>query len=361
VSSASREKGSSRSFRDAVELVALVVAPATLLGALLYYFGWSRSNAQAEYFGINADILGRSSHEYVLRSIDSIFWPLVLLLLAVLLAIAFHAVTKQLVHAKRRGVVLLLAASAVLGGAALIVLGVLGVVWRPRVGESAVFTPVAFALGIPLFGYGGFLLSVALAKHRDAPPGLPHAAVWLFAGFSAIFVFWAIGNFAHLRGQQLAARAAVDLHALPSVVVFSANRLYLDGLGVEEAQLPGSDGAFRFKYTGLRFLSRGGAKTFLLPEGWCRTDVNADCERKGVVFVLQDTDELRLDFSPGPGPHSRMPAVPPSAARAVQPCAAAGRHDPPVLGEQALPEARGVEPRSPHRHGDPPRLGERHA
>ena len=58
--------------------------------ALLYYFGWRRSEAQAHAFGADASVFGMSSEDYVLRSIDVVLIPLLLLLLAGLGAAWLH-------------------------------------------------------------------------------------------------------------------------------------------------------------------------------------------------------------------------------------------------------------------------------
>jgi hypothetical protein len=294
-----QEKGTPAA-REAIELLSLVVAPATLLTALLFYFGWARSRAQAAYFGIDADVLGRSSQEYVLRSISSIFWPLTLLLAGILLALATHEGAKRLAAARRVRLLVLLAVCAVVSGAALIVLGILRVVWHPRSGGGAVLTPIFFAIGIPLAAYALLIaLSVASNRHAKLTP-LPRAPLWLIGGLFSLFVFWTIGNYATFRGKILAERTAAHLKRLPSVTVYSPRRLYLDGLGVEEKALSDADGAYRFSYSGLRLLARSGTRTFLLPEGWCRKDVDETCRKNGVTFVLQDDSALRLDFAPGP-------------------------------------------------------------
>ena len=293
-----RQAEGSSGVREAIELLSLVVAPATLLTALLFYFGWTRSRAQAAYFGIDADVLGRSSHEYVLRSVGSIFWPFTLLLAGILLALATHEGAKRLAAAGRVRLLLLLAVCAVVSGTALILMGILRVVWHPRSGSGAVLTPVLFAVGIPLAAYALLVaLSIASNRHAKLTP-LPRAPLWLIGGLFSLFVFWTIGNYANYRGKILAARTAAHLNRLPSVIVYSPHRLYLDGVGVEEKALGDADGAYRFRYSGLRLLARAGTRSFLLPKGWCRTDVDETCRQNGVTFVLQDNSALRLDFAP---------------------------------------------------------------
>ena len=65
--------------RFVVELVGAVAAPTTLLGGLAVYFGVVYMPAQAFYFGIDGSTLGLSAQDYVLRSVDALFVPLVVL------------------------------------------------------------------------------------------------------------------------------------------------------------------------------------------------------------------------------------------------------------------------------------------
>src|SRR5439155_16037893 len=44
--------------RTALETTGLVVAPVTLLTALLVYFGWASSNALWMYFGVDQSVIG---------------------------------------------------------------------------------------------------------------------------------------------------------------------------------------------------------------------------------------------------------------------------------------------------------------
>lgn len=287
-----------RGAREAVELIALVVAPATLLGALLFYFGWARSRAQARYFGIDVDLLGRSTQEYALRSIGAIFWPCALLLSALLMVVLVHAAVKKLAATQQARLLLFLAAGAFVAGTTLVGFAAVGV-WRPRADGGAVHTPTAFAVGIPVAAYALWVaLSVASNTARRCLTPMPRAPLALVAGLVGVFVFWAMGAHADLRGQRLARRTAANLDALPSVIVYSPQRLHLDGLGVEETVLTAPDSAYRYRYAGLRLLARAGARSFLLPSRWCRTDRDANCAQQGVTFVLQDNDALRLDFAP---------------------------------------------------------------
>ena len=59
--------------------------------ALLFYFGWRRSEAQAEALGFDVSVLGVSPQDFMLRSIPVLFFPVALVLVASLGAVLVHA------------------------------------------------------------------------------------------------------------------------------------------------------------------------------------------------------------------------------------------------------------------------------
>src|SRR4051794_15376880 len=72
-----------------VSSAASVVAPLSVLTAVLFYFGYASSRAQFEYFGVDVDTIGLSTQDYVMRSPQALLTPLlVLVLIGVAVAIA---------------------------------------------------------------------------------------------------------------------------------------------------------------------------------------------------------------------------------------------------------------------------------
>jgi hypothetical protein len=55
------------------ETASKILAPATVLTALLVYIGWSRTNAYFGYFGVNSAVLSLSVQDYMLQSAGSSF------------------------------------------------------------------------------------------------------------------------------------------------------------------------------------------------------------------------------------------------------------------------------------------------
>src|SRR4051812_44492394 len=79
--------GAEASLLKTIELIASIVAPVTVLSALLYYFGWVRTNAVFRYFGADPAILGFGVPEYVARSAGTAFAPVVIVLLVAALVL----------------------------------------------------------------------------------------------------------------------------------------------------------------------------------------------------------------------------------------------------------------------------------
>ncbi len=65
-----------------VSIGATIVAPVTVLGALLFYFGYVTSASEYSYFGIDVDTIGLSTQDYIMRSPQTLLVPLLVLPLA---------------------------------------------------------------------------------------------------------------------------------------------------------------------------------------------------------------------------------------------------------------------------------------
>ena len=70
---------------DLMKFITSIGSPIALATALLFYFGWVRSEEQARAFGADASVFAMSTQDYVLRSVNVLFFPLILMFLIVLL------------------------------------------------------------------------------------------------------------------------------------------------------------------------------------------------------------------------------------------------------------------------------------
>jgi hypothetical protein len=263
-----------------------LLANVTALTALLVYFGWRRAETQAHRMGFDESLLGMSTQDYVLRSIG----PVLPILLAIaVLGMGWLWVDRVVGRSiQRRGrlarwwpwLAVLLA----------LALPMAVVASQPSWVETAyVVGPLAIGAGVLLLAYSAVLRS-RLAGNEVGPSGLATIFVVLAAG---VCLFWAASNRAEVLGNQLADNFAYQLPDTVRVTVYSTNRLYLhtDAPGAVEEALSEPDGAYRYRYRGLRLLDHIGDRYFLVSDGWT--------QQRGVVIALADADTLRFEFARG--------------------------------------------------------------
>ena len=280
-----------------VRLVTSIVAPTTVLTALLFYYGYVATAAQYRYFGVTLGSLNFSYQDFLMASVAAVYVPLgVLLVLAVLLLWGHAAMAPRLAAAAgphRR----LIALTLLLLGLLLFGRGVLGVV-LPDVARSEpiALTPTCLGLGIGCVAYGRRVL-VGPGQGTQGP-GVPGSSrpPWtettssaVVIGFVVVALFWAANSFAAAYGTGRGEVIAQRLDQRPAVVLDTTDRLHLAYTGVEEQQLPTSgDEGYRFRYRGLRLLVESGGRLFLLPESWTPST--------GAAVVVPVGDEARVQF-----------------------------------------------------------------
>jgi hypothetical protein len=296
VTSATPPSTPTATFDRVIQVVGAIVAPVTIITALLFYFGWIRTNALFQYFGVEASVLGFTNQDYVLRSVEGLYVPLGVILLAGIVALFGHrSVTRLLTERDRLDGLRTIGRVLSLVGLALFVVGCLGVI-APRVfGKYNVAAPLCLGFGAVAGAYGGWLSE----RLREIRTGTRVQSRWsgtvtvvLVVLLVILSVFWAATEYAAAVGRGAAERFARELGNRPGVVVYSVERLFVQGPGVVEVALPtGPDDAYRYRYQGLRLLTESGDHFFLLPEGW----------KPGLAYtiVLEHNDKIRVEFGRG--------------------------------------------------------------
>lgn len=279
-------------FRSVFQLVGSIVAPTTLLTALLFYFGQAHAYWFFYHFGIDISLLGLTTQDYVMRSVDALFVPLSFsLCLGLLLLLARSILTIRMFSGPAAGRRLRISAIATaIAGLVLFLIGMAGFLLKSLRGT--------FLLAYPLsLGGGALLLLLALRLHgrsRNSSGGprdvrslsfLEAAAAFLLV---AVSLFWAATNYAAEVGESRAQQYELEYTSYPDAVLYSKDRLHLDAPGVEETPCSDQGGGYRFRYRGLRLILRSAGQYFLLPEGWSRRD--------GVAMVVPEGDSVRLQF-----------------------------------------------------------------
>lgn len=286
---AEAEASGTQRFERWLSLGGSIIAPATLLSALLFYFGYVSSRAQYDYFGVDVDTIGLSTQDYVMRSPGPLLVPLLVLTLLGAALLALHARARRRAAADpafefvARRMIVLGGAGLGAGVILLFAYGALG-----RWPYYPLVTPLVLAVGGALAAYG---LATRRRMHRPATatlagPGVV-ALLWLAVAAS---LFWATATVAQWSGRGLAHEQARDLRRLPSAIVDSRQRLFLPAsAGVIERDLTGTaEGQpFRYRYVGLRLLIQGGDRMFLVPSSWQPTNT---------TLVLPLDGEVRVQF-----------------------------------------------------------------
>lgn len=251
-----------------------VGSPIALGTALLLYFGWVRSQAQAVAFGADVSVFEMSPQDLVLRSVDILFFPIVLVLLVGLMLLRLDPWMRS------RGETV----GAILRWAwVLVPIGLVLVLVARPIGN--VLLPLLVMLAIGGVAYAG-LLRRRSRGDRSRGSGV---GIVLVGALLTATLFWQTERLAQLGGDALADDLKQHVaDRLPPVTLLSAERMQIDAFGVDEAALEGSDSAYRYRYVGLYLLQRSGDKYFLLTDGWERDD--------GRLLVLTDNESIRLEF-----------------------------------------------------------------
>lgn len=265
------------------ETIANVVSPLAIATAMLYYFGWVRTTIQARALGYDASLSGLSTQDYVLKSINVLYLPLIVfMLVAVGLVIAHRAAIAG-------------AQTSVLFTKVMRLVGIVtGLAWTAMVPLAAATTlgqtttingfavPVAIALGMT-----GVLYADVIRKRLSQQPGLGKPSRILVITLLVLALFWSVERLAEAMGKAYAHDILAKPDQLTTVTVFSPQRLAVTDGCVRETPLAESADAFR--YDGLRLLQVTEGKYYLI----------SVCRGTSRILILDPDDDVRLEFVPG--------------------------------------------------------------
>ncbi|TWD82907.1 hypothetical protein FB561_4053 [Kribbella amoyensis] len=259
-----------------------IVAPITVVSALLFYFGYVSARAQYEYFGIDVDTIGLSTQDYVMRSPQPLLVPLLALTLLAVAGVVLHTAVRPSATGIRRARRIALA---------VLVLGVLVLVAYPLAGDLPYYplvVPVVIGLAAAALAY----LSYLAARTAELRP--PVVLIVLLAIVTTTCAFWATATTAQYSGRGLAKAHAADLGQFPVVILDTKERLQLRSPGIEETALrPGAGQTFHYRYRGLRLLVVGQNRLFLVPQNWSGSNTT-------LVVPLNDSVRVQFQFQNDP-------------------------------------------------------------
>ncbi len=311
-----------------VSIGATIIAPVTVLGALLFYFGYVSSAAEYAYFGIDVDTIGLSTQDYIMRSPQTLLVPLLVLTLASAGFLTLNAAVRRRIASAVAHVadvpdaaepdadparhfehIRHMVQRSRVFGLAVLTVGIVLLSTYSYVRDWALYalvTPLLIALGAALIAYASRVLSLlqrlqdqqAPATAKDAGPvrAAPadagssvlarRTAGVLITVVIAASIFWATATVAQWSGRGLALYDAEHFDNLPYVILDTKERLFLRDPGIEETVLPPSEGqTFHYRYRGLRLLIEGQDRMFLVPDKWSASDSTLIVPLDGSVRV----------------------------------------------------------------------------
>ncbi|NND74515.1 MAG: hypothetical protein HKN44_05870 [Ilumatobacter sp.] len=279
-------------------MVGKVIAPTALLTAILYYFGWARTEAAAQRAGLNQALFGYSTSDYVLRSVGPLYRPIgtgimVLLLWFVVLAgaeLGLERVRDKYVDSWR---------TVRIVAAVLLVVSVGAVVWGAAGLEDVrTETSAHFSAYLVLAGAGILWVLLVFAKLDRGAIGRfvdarRTAVIGMIMLLILIGVFAIVLRLAFEDGAGSINGFIEGLEAEPEVVVTSDSPLdiRLEGVELEIIQADEEFGTqARFRYTGMRLLIEANDRFFLVTPDFGRGG------QASAVSVVPASSGLRIDF-----------------------------------------------------------------
>lgn len=267
-----------------------IIAPTTVITALLYYYGYVASYSRFASFGVDISTLQLSTQELLLESVEVVYVPSTVLLAVLVAALVIRAGTRSALAAPAPHPWLRVT------GAAALVLGVLALgrgaygVFVPAVAMVEVppaTTPFCLGAGAALAAYGRELL-IATGRGADHERPPETGVRVLVAGIVVLSLFWMANTFASAYGRSQVESGRWSPAARPAVTLDTEEQLYLNATCAELTTLPqDTDQRYRYRYRGLRLLAVGGERLFLVPERW----------RDGCPVVVLPSDGARVQFS----------------------------------------------------------------
>ncbi|MDQ3856069.1 MAG: hypothetical protein M3281_06695 [Chloroflexota bacterium] len=271
---------------SSIRLLATLGSPVAVGAALLFYFGWRRTDAQANELGFDASVMGLTSQDYVLKSVNVLYVPALLVLLSAVLARWAH---ERLVLSAGHGASL---RPGVLRWARALQWSwvgwlLLAVVLSLLPGTRALAVPVALTGAVTAALYGGALEQRITGSDSSGGHSAVRGLLW---GVLLFAVFWDVERIALLTGEAYARDIITGCSPLAvAVSLYSGRDLALDLPGVERTTVgEGQDARYRFRYDGLLLLQQSGSRYVLINRDWDR--------ERGRVTVLEDSEDLRLEF-----------------------------------------------------------------
>ena len=196
-------------FSRLVRILGQFVAPTSLLAALLFYFGWAHVYWFFDYFGVDSSVLAPSTREYVIRSVDSLFIPLIAVAIAGLALMWGYIALPERVRrgpSSRRHL-------AVLSTVSVLVLlnGLSRLVIVTPFNRGLCVAPICIIVGVALLWY---LVLLRRSRLRQKNPTARRSDASLLCEWAVMFIlvsmslFWIATDYSVAVGETRARQAA---------------------------------------------------------------------------------------------------------------------------------------------------------
>ncbi|MFI2281226.1 hypothetical protein [Nocardia beijingensis] len=283
-------------FGHVARSIGQLIAPTTLLTAVLFYFGWAHVYWYFNYFGVDSTTLNPSISEYLMRTVDALFVPLTIAGLTGMAVLWGYIALPDSVRARRPGRWATLVIALIAG--AVLVNGLSRIYVVTPLNKGLCVAPVSIIAGVLTFWLLVVLRRERLRESRPstAPPPAQAVAVveWVILFLMVgINLFWIATDYSVAVGQTRAREWAAQLPTSPQVIIYSEKELHFSGPDVRTttcATEPGTESAYRFRYDGMAPLSRIGDHYVLVPRSW-RAGHGA-----AIVLPAQSPGAIRFEF-----------------------------------------------------------------
>ncbi|WP_328444162.1 hypothetical protein [Amycolatopsis sp. NBC_00438] len=267
-------------------------APAIVLDvavgtALLYFFGWIRTDATYRTLNVNVSMLSLNPATYVYRGFIVLLPTILLLGFIIVVASALHRrfVVRTPSTDKGRGRIrrALIAIRSV-GWLGLATAAATTIAVVSQGGAPPYWLPYVLAASSAALGYAD--QSSADKTHEGGRSrGVRASALVVLCAVGTLMI---IMSYAERLGVQQGQQFLATAQDQPTVALHTKERLSIAGAGVKVVRLTDEGSEFHYRYTGLVLLIRSGDDYLLAPRG-----LTPDSPRP--VFVVPK-DKARLDL-----------------------------------------------------------------
>ena len=248
----------------------------------MLYFGYVRTRTLFSYFGVPTGVLHFTTTDYVLRSPDVFFRPVIWATLALAILVAITLIAK---FAEREGtwrIRIIVRGVLALGTAITAIVGIMGLlgIVNPEWVEWA-----ALSLGL-----SGALVVVQDRMYRINKSFRPPVIVVVIGLLlTTAAAFWWVSIYAQTVGRETAEGVAYG-QSLPLAIVYSKNDLRIAGQEPLEASASAEQRSWPFRYGGYKVLIYANSRWFLIQNKW---------EPNSPTVILSDDESVRVELLQG--------------------------------------------------------------